>query len=119
MEGPRPPPPKRQGHVALFNVAVPATFKVDIQVVTPFNFVVPEKFKLERLVYLVKNDCPDKLFKLINIVVEVVFNFDNWVVWPLNKPNNEFGVEFKLFIDNVELLDNELTLLFKVVKLVA
>ncbi len=33
--------------VALFNVVIPATFKVDIQVAAPFIFVVPDTFKDE------------------------------------------------------------------------
>ena len=33
-----------------------------------------------------------------NKLVDVVFKFDNWVVWPFIKPNNEFEVEFVEYI---------------------
>ena len=52
--------------------------------------------------------------------------FDNWVVCPFINPNKLVDVTFKLLIAvvwpfyvNIEFVDNELTLLFKVVKLVA
>ncbi len=46
-------------------------------------------------------DFVDKLFKWLNIVVDIAFKFDSWVGWPFIKSNDEFEVEFKLFIDSV------------------
>ncbi len=40
--------------------------------------------------------------------------FDNWVVWPLIKPNNEFDVAIILLIDNKEFVDK----LFKLLNIV-
>ena len=50
----------------------------------------------------------DRLFKLLNIVVDVVFIFDNCVVWLFINPNKDVDVVFKLLIDNIEFVDNEL-----------
>ena len=38
------------------------------------------------------------LFKLLNVVVDVVFKFVIWVVCPFIKPNNVFDVVFKFDI---------------------
>jgi hypothetical protein len=69
-----------------------------MHVAAPFNFVIPDTFTLVLLVK--KNDCPDKLFKLLNIVVEVEveFKFDNCVVCPLID-NDEFDDNHYLMSD--------------------
>ncbi len=65
--------------VPVFVYTLPNTFKVDMHVVAPFNFVVPDTFNTLRFVSLI-----DKLFKILNNVVDVAF---------------------KLLIDYVELVD--------------
>jgi hypothetical protein len=65
--------------VPVFVYTLPNTFKVDMHVAAPFNFVVPDTFNTLRCVSLI-----DKLFKLLNNVVDVAF---------------------KLLIDYVELVD--------------
>ena len=50
-------------------------------------------------------------FKLFNKVVDVAFKLLIDVVWPLTKFNIDVLVEFKLLIDNVELVDKEFKLL--------
>jgi hypothetical protein len=82
--------------------------------VIPFNLVVPDTFNELKLVKLVKKyDCPDKLFNLFNIVVDVLFKLliDNVeLVDKLFKLLNiVVEVLFKLLIDNVELVDKLLT----------
>ena len=71
----------------------------------------------------------DRLFKLLNMVVDVAFKFEIDVVW-LFIDNVEFvdklfkllntvvDVAFKLFIDSVELVDNEFKLLNMVLDVV-
>ncbi len=57
------------------------------------NIVVEVEFKL-----LIDNvELVDKQYKLLNIIVDVEFLFDNCVVWPFINPNNDVDVEFNFW----------------------
>ncbi len=51
---------------------------------------------------------------MLNIVVDVEFKYDIYVVWLLINPKNVFDVEFKWLIDYIELVDK----LFKLLNIV-
>ncbi len=60
----------------------------------------------------------DNEFKLLNIVFDVVFKFDNCGVWPFTNPNKVVDVVLILFILKIEFEDNEFKLLNIVVDVV-
>ena len=99
-------------HVVLFdNVVNPDTFNDDNNVdELETNKLV--KFVLLFKLFIDNVEFVDKLFKLLNIVVDVAFILLIDVVWPFINPKYVVDVAFKLFIDNIEFFDK----LFKLLK---